>query len=222
VNNESNATSLFTAFPHDRGIFNGLIVDRSGNQTQPKQVQCFSTWASNASFKGFFSLATTTAAAKDSGDQQLRLGDDDSDEDDSDAESGDEDDENGGAGNDQDDDDDNDDVEVSTLQALSSKKKKSGKRRGRAGYNPNGNQKKKKNHYAFKRLPEKLNEAWFVLSPANVNEGTSQVTSYDLLPLMEVFSCQKKAYDEANKHVGDDKKAPKLFEAPKISQAKKK
>ena len=232
---DQQSTSLFTAFPHDRGTFDGLVLNRSlaannnnnnnkvdaaaapsKAQHMQQRVRCFSTWASSTSYKAFFSLSTSD---KINNNDRFSDADDDEDDDEDENNDGDDDDDEAGGGG------DDDDEGVSGNNNNNGSRKP--KRRQRGGGVPG----KKKNHWAFKRVPEKLAEAWFVLSPATVDNNTTNtisnnstttttaslstsseqvVTSYDMLPLMEVFSCQKKLYNEAEKHRGDKKKVPQL------------
>ena len=195
------AASLFTAFPHDRGSWNGLVLDRSNPSSdgKTKKIKCFSTWASPDSYKGFLALSAAGGDVTSDEDDD----DDEGDEDEDDAE----DDENNNLldNNMNDDDDDENDNNDGDENKKSKKKKKPGFVR------------KKKNHYAFRKVPDRRPEAWFVLTETivegnNSNSNNNQeTTAYEMLPLTEVFSCKKREYETEKQQVRPDGKAPKLY-----------
>lgn len=188
------AASLFTAFPHDRGSWNAIIVDRSHPAAEGRMVKakCFSTWASPDSYKGFFSLAAASGELSDDDDENDEDEDDNLDEDDAGDEQGNDDANALQDGENEDDDGEEDD-----------KKKNRKKRRPQI--------RRKKYHNAFKRMPDRRQEAWFVLTENTTSTPDDEQISYDMLPLTEVFSCRKREYETDKQQERPDGKAPKLY-----------
>lgn len=215
----SEQTNLVTALPHARGTFNGIVHEKkkcnsssntsSSSPATVQRVQCFSSWQAPEHWRSMVSLAAAGAGGTGGG---LDGSSSSSDDEDGDDDEGEDKDDNDAADKTVDDEDDDQDGEPKTKMAAESSKKPRGKRRG--GGKAIG---KKKHHFAFKRQPEKLPEAWFVLSPITTaveNSGgqQNQVAGYELFPLMEVFSCQPRAaqHDKSQQR-STETEVPKLF-----------
>lgn len=195
-------SSIFAALPHDRGSWMAVAVNTNNNNSkETTKVQCFSTWASPESYKNFFTLSANNA-------------DEYSDDDDGDSD----DDDDAVAGENKNDDDDDDDAVAIDDDKVDDDYEENSKAQQNATSKKKKRQKivrRPKHHNAFRRLPDKLPEAWFVLSESGDSSSSSTEKSFDMLPLQEVFTFTAQKSTGVERHnQREDGKAPELFVMP--------
>ena len=214
----SATTSLVTALPHQPGTFYGVLWDKAAAAPElaVRPVQCFAAWTAPDAYRNAVALATAAPGGRvDYDDFDGGSSQDDKSDGEGSADGNDDDDAGGGGG----DGDGNGSGREGSVgsdgaraaAAANAKRKRRPAARG-----------KKRKHFAFRRQAERLPEGWFVLSPVVADDGGGdgsasavgseppRVTGYDMLPLVEVFSCQRKLQKDA-KSQRTDGAVPQLF-----------